>query len=582
MSEDNQGSLNLNSSSLKRMVEEYVDQKIEKNLREAGEWHDESEAKYVIYARKSTTDEERQERSIDDQIADCQKICQDRGIEPLKIFKESKSAKISRKRPLFQEMIDGIRDGKWNSIVTWHPNRLARNMLEAGEIIDLLSRGDIQNLIFKNYMFQHRNNDNSINPNALMMLGIEFIMAKQYSDNLSEAVNRGSIGIAKEGRIPSKTPRRGYLINEKGYSIPDGNNFGLLQDCLYKIAEGELNTKGACQFLNDNHFQYQGKECRMTKQKISEICADPFICGFYIYGKQTKVDMSQADPDFMPLIPYGYFLKIRERFEPARRKLASKKDQSVILFRNMIYCGYEKDGRTEKALMTPAISTGSSGKKDYLYIVCTNPYCHCKEELGKKQRIRGHIIIDYLRDFLKGIELREDAYNLYVQGGEKEIKRRLTEIRNKVMNTQRLIKEVDSEIKDKSKILVRAEGKLIDQTNTEISGLFERQQELKQSIVKLKQDEKEIEIGRDSNRWTREEFLNNMKNIGNIAKNYTNEEPLDEIIRLVFLNLTIKDRKVVDYQLNTLFEKLMKPSSVLRCRSDRTRTCGLCVPNTAL
>jgi len=47
-------------------------------------------------------------------------------------LRESKSAKIPRKRPLYQKMIADIKAGKYDAILSWAPDRLARNMLEGG------------------------------------------------------------------------------------------------------------------------------------------------------------------------------------------------------------------------------------------------------------------------------------------------------------------------------------------------------------------------------------------------------------------------------------------------------------------
>jgi len=69
--------------------------------------------RYVLYARKSTEDETRQVRSIDDQIRDCQKLALELGLnvvgEPIR---ETKSAK----RP----GTDGEKD-KRNSARSWSP-----------------------------------------------------------------------------------------------------------------------------------------------------------------------------------------------------------------------------------------------------------------------------------------------------------------------------------------------------------------------------------------------------------------------------------------------------------------------------
>lgn len=95
--------------------------------------------RFVLYARKSTTSDERQERSISDQKKDCLDTAKRLGIpfEHITIVEEQESAKEPDIRPLFAAMVEDIKRGKYDAILTWHPDRLARNMADAGKVIDL-------------------------------------------------------------------------------------------------------------------------------------------------------------------------------------------------------------------------------------------------------------------------------------------------------------------------------------------------------------------------------------------------------------------------------------------------------------
>ena len=105
----------------------------------SGVEHDKS-LKYVIYARKSTDATEKQERSIGDQIAECKAFAERNGLRYIGIIHEEKSAKVSEKRPKFRAMLEDIKSEKYDGIISWSPDRLARNMKEGGEIIDMLMR----------------------------------------------------------------------------------------------------------------------------------------------------------------------------------------------------------------------------------------------------------------------------------------------------------------------------------------------------------------------------------------------------------------------------------------------------------
>lgn len=81
--------------------------------------------RYVMYERKSSGDAEVQAKSLSDQIAACKEYTKAKGLlvvgDPIQ---ESKSAKKSGNRPLFLQMLKDIENGKYDSILAWHPDRL--------------------------------------------------------------------------------------------------------------------------------------------------------------------------------------------------------------------------------------------------------------------------------------------------------------------------------------------------------------------------------------------------------------------------------------------------------------------------
>lgn len=129
---------------------------------------------YALYARKSTTSEDRQASSIEDQVKECmEKVVVPNDLNVLKVYEESFSAKIADTRVQFKALINEIENGHIDGLIAWHPDRLARNMKEAGAIIDLVDRGLIKDLRFPTFTFENT-------PAGKMLLGITFVMAKQY------------------------------------------------------------------------------------------------------------------------------------------------------------------------------------------------------------------------------------------------------------------------------------------------------------------------------------------------------------------------------------------------------------------
>ncbi|KKT17072.1 MAG: Recombinase [Parcubacteria group bacterium GW2011_GWC1_43_61] len=96
--------------------------------------------KFFLYARKSTDVEDKQARSIEDQIAELRAFAKQENLNIVDVLIEKQSAKIPG-RPIFNEMLDKIERGEANGILAWHADRLARNSVDGGRIIYLLLCG---------------------------------------------------------------------------------------------------------------------------------------------------------------------------------------------------------------------------------------------------------------------------------------------------------------------------------------------------------------------------------------------------------------------------------------------------------
>lgn len=78
---------------------------------------DPKKIKFIIYTRKSTEGEDRQVASLDDQMDAAERIVKQNGYKVVKRFKEKASASKHGNRPMFDQMIKMIRQGKANAII---------------------------------------------------------------------------------------------------------------------------------------------------------------------------------------------------------------------------------------------------------------------------------------------------------------------------------------------------------------------------------------------------------------------------------------------------------------------------------
>ena len=73
--------------------------------------------RYVLYARKSSEDVVAQAKSLPDQIKACIDYAESNGLLVVETLKESHSAKISGRRPIFSQMLKDIEAGKYDGIL---------------------------------------------------------------------------------------------------------------------------------------------------------------------------------------------------------------------------------------------------------------------------------------------------------------------------------------------------------------------------------------------------------------------------------------------------------------------------------
>jgi DNA invertase Pin-like site-specific DNA recombinase len=136
-----------------------------------------------VYARKSTRGEEKQILSIQSQKDALEKLVHEQNLYVVEIITERESAHVPG-RPRFNEMMRRIELGEAHGVIAWHPDRLARNSMDGGQIIYFLDSGKLTDLKFASFWFENT-------PQGKSNLGHEFVQTKQYSDKLSCDTTRG-------------------------------------------------------------------------------------------------------------------------------------------------------------------------------------------------------------------------------------------------------------------------------------------------------------------------------------------------------------------------------------------------------
>ncbi len=226
---------------------------------------------YFLYARKSTDVEDKQVRSIDDQLAVLRVLAKEQGLSIIEEFVEKRSAKMPG-RPVFNEMIRRIQQGEAQGIVCWKIDRLARNPVDGGQIQWLLQQGVIQHI--QTHDRSHYPNDN------VLMMSVELGMANEYIRQLSANTVRGLRQKARQGDFPGRAPF-GYMNNSSIKKIVvHRKNAKLVKEMFELYATGNVRLEDLAVVLEQAGIQSKNKN-RVHVSRISSILNNPIYYGHF-------------------------------------------------------------------------------------------------------------------------------------------------------------------------------------------------------------------------------------------------------------------------------------------------------------
>ena len=229
--------------------------------------------KYYLYARKSTDVEDKQVLSIEAQLVELREYAKRENLYIAAEFIEKKSAKATG-RPIFGKLLAEIEKSGGN-ILAWHPDRLARNSVDGGQIIYLLDSGKLGTLKFPSFWFENTSQ-------GKFMLSIAFGQSKYYVDNLSENTKRGLRQKVRRGERPGLAPV-GYINDVRTKTIVvDKRRSPFVIEAFELYAKGDQRLEDIATFLASNGILTKsGKQ--FPKDKIKRMLTNPFYYGHFRY-----------------------------------------------------------------------------------------------------------------------------------------------------------------------------------------------------------------------------------------------------------------------------------------------------------
>lgn len=365
----------------------------------------------MLYARKSTEQDERQSQSIESQRVRATELAKRIGVRIVEVCEESKSAKEPG-RPVFNRILDRIDAGEIDGIIAWHPDRLARNEVDGSALTYRLRKGVLKDLAFVEYSFIN-------SPEGIMMLQIVFSQTQYQVSKLSIEVTRGLEDKVALGWNPHRAPfgylNDTHLIKGQRSISPDPERFPLLQRAWHLLADGTHTTEEVRCLLNDSwgfrtpvgNRGQGGKP--LARSSIYRMLSNPFYAGLFVHG--GKVHQGAH----IPMVTMEEFRLVQEKIR--REKLRGEEEAELLTplgssanerpFTGLIRCG--RCG----SMVTVSVKVKPSGKR-YVYYHCSNSRGICPRGGVREEEIQLRI-----GEILKSIQLNDTFHGWALKDIEK-------------------------------------------------------------------------------------------------------------------------------------------------------------------
>jgi len=396
--------------------------------------------KYCLYARKSTESEERQVLSIDSQVKEMLQLAEREGLEIVTMKRESHSAKETGQRPVFNEIIEELRQDKFNGILTWAPDRISRNAGDLGKIVDLMDAGKLHEIRTYGQRFTNSPSEKFL----LMILGSQ---AKLENDNRGINVKRGLRTRAEMGLWAGMAPL-GYLnqnrMDKKCQVIIDPLRGPVIKKMFEKVAYEQYSGRKIFNWLKfELNFYTRGNK-PLTLSGIYRILESPFYYGVF---EKPAGSGNWYQGKHEPLIT-------QELFEKAKAQL--KRDNIVretkeFAFTKLFTCGYCGSGISAEEKWK---QLKAGGANRYIYYSCARS----RDRNCKNKYIREEDLITELLKILDKVNINELGMR---QKLEDEIARFNIFQRSVLGSTDKVKNRADADIRNYAKYILK-EGTTIE------------------------------------------------------------------------------------------------------------------------
>lgn len=234
--------------------------------------------KCLICARVSSA-EQADGYSLSAQQKLLREYAKQKGFEIHREFTIAETASKEKQRKVFQEMLATSQKEGISVLIFEKVDRVTRNLRHSLDIYDWLEGDEDRQLhCVKDAIVLHRESKSQVKLNW----DLKVVIAKNFADNLSEEVKKGTREKARQGHCPYRPPL-GYKsveVNGRKVHVQDEQMAPMIKKLLVMYATGNYSISQLVEFAYQGGIRSRNGK-KVSKSRIADILSNPYYYGHF-------------------------------------------------------------------------------------------------------------------------------------------------------------------------------------------------------------------------------------------------------------------------------------------------------------
>lgn len=466
--------------------------------------------RYFSYIRVSTLRQGQQGTSLDEQRAAIRHYALRWNLPIVEEFEEKETA-AKLGRPIFNQMLKALKQGRADGVIIHKIDRSARNLKDWANLGELLDQGSEVHFANESLDLHSRG--------GRLSADIQAVVAADYIRNLREETRKGFYGRLKQGLYPRPAPV-GYVDCGKGLPKEvDPVQGPLVKRAFELYATGQWGLDALVKKLYALGLRNK-KGQKVTRNGLSKMLHNLFYVGVVKIQTQDEVYAGQHTP----LISQSLFNQVQAVLQGKHIKI---KRRHLMLFRRLLVCA-----ECQQKLIGEV-------QKGHTYYRCHTKNCPQKS-------IREEEVETSLLQIIKGLRFTQPE-NERIRGYIKNQYQQATEFKEAQASSLKLQLE-------------QIQARLSKMVDAYIEGVVDKETYLsKKNLLVLEENAaKRLLENLDGNEYAlirRVERIIELVNNAYASYQSANVEQRREMVEILTSNLVVKDKQLI-VKLKTPFEMI--------------------------